>query len=253
MSKRLKDYYYTDLSTKNSQVLKPEDAPETLKNHIFYGMTLDEDQQHYRDAIWSKDKLVVICDSVAGSGKTCIAVMTANLLVKYRRYDGIVYIVAPTQESSVGFLPGDISEKISPYFEPFYDAALKADINIDTALTSDIVNEKNGTAYIDLRSHNYLRGVNFENKVVIVDEAQNLYTNQLQKVITRCHDNCKVILAGHSGQVDLSNSEGSGLAKYIKHAQNIPFVEVCTLTHNYRGVVSKWADDIFESDKGENV
>ena len=241
MAKRIREGYCQDDSG-----AKKQEAPETLEGHIFYGLDLDEDQKHFRDAIWSKDKLVVICDSVAGSGKTCIAVMTANMLVQYKRYDGIVYIVAPTQESSVGFLPGDISEKIAPYFEPFYDAALKANINIETALTSDIMNAKNGTAYIDLRSHNYLRGVNFENKVVIVDEAQNLYTSQLQKVITRCHDNCKVILTGHTGQIDLADKNGSGLARYIRHAEGQPFVEVCTLSHNYRGVVSKWADEIFK-------
>ena len=73
-----------------------KEAPETLEGHIFYGMSLDDDQKAFRDAIWSQDKLVVICDSKAGTGKTCIAVMTANMLVEYGRYDGIVYIVAPT-------------------------------------------------------------------------------------------------------------------------------------------------------------
>ena len=220
-------------------------VPETLDDHIFYGMKLDEHQKEFRDAIWSKDKLVVICDAKAGSGKTCIAVMTANLLVKYGRYDGIVYIVSPTQEAQVGFLPGDPSEKLAPYFDPFYDAAIKANINIDAARTSDITNMKNGTAYIDLRSHNYLRGINFENKVVIIDEAQNMYTDQLKKTITRCHDSCKVIVIGHSGQIDLlHNRENSGLQNYIKHADGVPFVQVCYLTENYRGLVSKWADII---------
>lgn len=222
-----------------------KEAPETLEGHIFYGMNLDEEQEAFRNAIWSRDKLVVICDSKAGTGKTCLAVMTANLLVEYGRYDGIVYIVAPTQEAQVGFLPGDLNEKVAPYFEPFYDAAIKAGIDVNTAMTDDIGNMKRGTAYIDLRSHNYLRGVNFENKVVIVDEAQNLYTDQLQKVVTRCHDSCKVIILGHSGQIDLlRNRDNSGLARYEKHAEGVDFAAVCHLTHNYRGVVSRWADEI---------
>lgn len=171
--------------------------------------------------------------------------MTANMLCQYGRYDGIVYIVAPTQEGQLGFLPGDAAEKAAPYFDPFYDAAAKANINMNYASTGDIENLKNGTGYVDLRSHNYLRGVNFENKVVIIDEAQNLYTHQLQKVITRCHDNCKVIIIGHSGQIDLvRNQENSGLKKYIEHAKDREFVSVCRLTRNYRGILSRWADEI---------
>ena len=90
----------------NKQVIVGE-APQTLKDSMFYGIKLDEQQKNFRDAIWSKDKLIVFANARAGTGKTLIAVATANLLVQYGRYDGIVYIVSPVQESKSGFLPGD--------------------------------------------------------------------------------------------------------------------------------------------------
>lgn len=219
--------------------------PETLDNHIFYGMILDEDQKKFRDAIWNPEKLIVFCNAKAGTGKTQIAVMTAQLLYDYHRYEGIVYITAPVQEARIGFLPGTSQEKIAVYNEPFCQAALKANINFERAIYDDGYNEKTGSAYIQCVSHNFLRGCNFENKVVIIDEAQNFYVDELKKVLTRMHDNCKVVVIGHTGQNDLLHkSERSGFDAYIKHFENEPYAAVCTLTHNHRGVVANHADDL---------
>ena len=67
------------------------EAPTTLVDHPFYGLQLDEEQKSFRDVIWSSDKLIVFCNARAGTGKTTIAAATANLLVQYGKYDGIVY------------------------------------------------------------------------------------------------------------------------------------------------------------------
>lgn len=223
-----------------------KNLPDDLGDSIFFGMVLDEDQRHFRDAIWSKDKLVVFCDAKAGSGKTQIAVMTADMLCKSGRgYDGIVYITAPVQEGKIGFLPGTVQEKLSVYNEPFYEAALKANIDVERATFDNIENQKNGTAYIQCISHNYLRGCNFENKVVIIDEAQNFYVDELKKVLTRMHDNCKVIVIGHTGQIDLyHHPENSGFEPYLYHFKGLPWAEICHLTKNYRGLISGHADNL---------
>lgn len=217
--------------------------PQTLVSHMFFGMNLDEEQTAYRDAIWSQDKLIVFCDAKAGSGKTQIAVMTAELLCKYGRYDGIVYVTAPVQEGKLGFLPGTVQEKMKVYNEPFYQAALKADIDVQHAFFDDPENEKTGSAYIQCLSHNYLRGCNFENKVVIIDEAQNFYKDELKKVLTRVHDTCKVVVIGHTGQIDLyHHPENSGFAPYIRHFEPVEWAEICHLHNNYRGKISSHAD-----------
>lgn len=221
------------------------EAPTTLVDHPFYGLQLDEEQKLFRDVIWSSDKLIVFCNARAGTGKTTIAAATANLLVQYGKYDGIVYIASPTQEQKQGYLSGDLQAKSEPYFTSFYQALERIGVNTYTALIDDVMNQKNGTGYIQCMTHTFLRGCNFENKVVILDESQNFYTDELKKVLTRIHDNCKVIVIGHSGQIDLySHPEKSGFVRYLDHFKNDERCAVCELTHNHRGWISSWADEL---------
>lgn len=221
------------------------ETPVTLNGHPFYGLKLDDEQIAFRDAIWNPEKLIVFCNARAGTGKSLIATATANLLVQYGKYDGIVYIASPTQEQKQGYLAGSIQEKSEPYFEPFYQALERIGVNTYTALIDDVMNQKNGTGYIQCMTHTFLRGCNFENKVVILDESQNFYTDELKKVLTRIHDNCKVIVIGHSGQIDLySHPEKSGFVRYLDHFKNDDRCVVCELTHNHRGWISSWADEL---------
>ena len=119
------------------------DAPKDLNEHLFYGLTLDDEQKAFRDAIWNPEKLIIFCNAKAGTGKTFIATATANLLVQYGLYDGIVYISSPTQESKLGFLPGEIEDKTFIYNEPLWEALLKLDINPNTAINqANISNQK---------------------------------------------------------------------------------------------------------------
>ena len=223
------------------------EAPATLENYSFYGLNLDEEQKLFRDAIWDDKKLIVFCNAKAGCGKTAIATATANLLCEYGRYKGIVYIASAVQEHTQGFIPGTIEDKNLPYLIPFFQALDKIGVNLNTSMYDNILNEKNGTAYIECMTHTYLRGTNFENKVIIIDEAENFYTDELKKVLTRIHDNCKVIVIGHAGQCDLyHNPERSGFVKYLEHFEstNDDRVAVCTLSKNYRGWISTWADEL---------
>lgn len=230
---------------KKTVAISYDTPPETLSGHPFYGIELDKEQEIFRDAIWNKDKLIVFCNAKAGTGKTTIATATANLLVKYGLYNGIIFLASPTQEQKQGYLKGTIEEKSEPYFQPFYQALTKIGVNINTATYADILNEKNGTAYIECMTHTFLRGCNFENKVVIIDEAQNYYADELKKVLTRIHDNCKVIVIGHSGQIDLyNNPQNSGFVRYLNHFSNDDRCAICQLTHNYRGWISNHADEL---------
>lgn len=218
------------------------DPPETLDNCPFFGYKLNPEQKVFRDAIWSKDKDIVFCNAPAGSGKTFVAVATAYLLRQYGRYDGVVYIASPVQENRQGYLPGDITEKSAVYFTPFYDAAIKVSTNPNSDRVDNAMNSKYGEGFVELMTHTFLRGCNLENKVVIIDEAQNYTREELLKTITRIHDNCKVIVIGHTGQVDLSDSEASGFARYIEWFKPCERASVCELTENYRGWISAHAD-----------
>ena len=223
------------------------DVPLTLDDHPFYGLNLDQEQRNFVNAIWNPDIDIVFCNAKAGTGKTLCAVATANLLYQHKLNDGIVYIVSPTQEQRIGFLPGEIESKIMPYTAPLYDALLEIGVNPNTAINqSDIMNAKNGIGYIDAISHLYLRGCNIKNKCVIIEESQNMYVDELKKILTRIDGASKVIVIGHTGQCDLlSHPERSGFNSYIEHFANKERCAVCELTTNHRGWVSSWADELY--------
>ena len=100
---------YYNMGKKNS--INYNDVPEKLSDHPFYGFILDKDQETFRNAIWDKNKTIIFCNARAGTGKTLIATATANLLVQYGLYDGIIYIVSPYGEGKQGLLTGSITEK----------------------------------------------------------------------------------------------------------------------------------------------
>lgn len=211
----------------------------------FYEMILDPEQEAMVKAIMNPDKTIVFCNAKAGTGKTTIAMGTANLLVKDKRndYNGIVYIVSPYGEQKQGFLPGSITEKSEVYYEPAYQAMLECHMNPNTDVCSEsMTSKKRGEAFVKLLTHTYLRGTNLQNKVIIIDEAQNYTTAELKKVLTRIHDTCKVIVVGHTGQIDITH--GSGFSQYMDHFEGQERCAICELTTNHRGWLSTFADEL---------
>ena len=218
-----------------------------MPKNAFYQMILDEEQVAFVNAIKDPKKTIVFCDAPAGTGKTTLAMGAANILVQDKRNDleGIVYIVSPYGEQKQGYLPGSITEKSEVYYEPAFQAMIEVGMNPNTDVYSDsMVAKKKGEAFVKMLTHTYLRGTNLQNKVVILDESQNYTVPELKKVLTRCHDTCKVIVIGHTGQVDIRG--GSGFAKYLEHFQNEEKCAVCRLTTNHRGWLSTFADELEE-------
>jgi phosphate starvation-inducible protein PhoH len=218
---------------------------ESLPKNAFYGMILDEDQMDFVKAIKDMSKSIVFCDAPAGTGKTTLAMGAANILVQDKRNDleGIVYIVSPYGEQKQGYLPGSITEKSEVYYEPAYQAMVEVGMNINSCVYSDsMISKKKGEAFVKMLTHTYLRGTNLQNKVVILDEAQNYTVAELKKVLTRIHDSCKVIVIGHTGQIDILG--GSGFAKYLDHFEGQEKCQVCRLTTNHRGWLSAYADEL---------
>jgi len=220
--------------------------PANLSEHPFYGLELDDPEQiAFKEALWSPDTRFCAVDACAGSGKTTIALAVACLLYHYRRMDGITYLRIPTasSEGRVGFLPGSLSEKIRYYMQPLYNTLIKLGENPYTSINDDtMINQKNGTGFITAATDVYIRGDDISRQVVIVDEAQNATVDQLRTIITRCHDDSLVILCGSTRQIDLTNKADSGFTHCIEHFTGKPWAKICTLTKNYRGEMSAWAD-----------
>ena len=219
----------------------------TEKN-MFYDIILDDEQVAFVEAIKNKEKTIVFCNARAGTGKTTLAMGAANILVQDKRnkYDGIVYIVSPYGEGKQGYLPGSITEKSEVYYEPAYQAMIGVGMNPYSDVNTKSMTEKRkpNDGIVTLLTHTYLRGTNLQNKVIILDESQNYTAAELKKVLTRCHDSCKVIVIGHTGQIDIRG--GSGFARYLEHFKDQERCAVCELHTNHRGWLSTWADALEE-------
>lgn len=223
------------------------EAPKVIDDRPFYNLDLDEDQKKFVNAILNPDNTVVFCNAKAGTGKTTLAIGTAEILVKHNQYEGIVYICSAYGEKAQGYLPGSITEKSEVYFEPAYQAMIECNMNPNICVNSDsLVNQKYGEAYVTLLTHTFLRGTNLKKKVIILDESQNYTVADLKKTLTRCSDDCKIIVIGHDKQCDLEDKTASGFKKYIDHFRGHEHCEICELTINHRGWVSRFADELEE-------
>lgn len=222
-----------------------QEPPSSISEYQFYGYTLDDDQMAFADAIYSDDNDIIFCNAPAGTGKNLIAIGTANILVQFGKFDEIVYIVSPYGERKQGYLPGDIQTKSSVYYDPLYQAVVSCGINPHTSVNLDGIDKCGG--YITCITDTYLRGVNLNNrKVVILDECQNYSVSQLKKTLTRIGSDAKTIVIGHDKQCDLEDPSTSGFTRYIEHFRGKPRCAVCELHTNHRGWVSQWADELQE-------
>jgi len=219
------------------------------KDSLFYGLRarMTSEQEDLVNAIYSDKNDIVFCNSKAGTGKTLMAVATAKLLIQEGQYKELLYVFNPTEENKMGYRPGSQEEKEKEYITPLRQALTQIGDNPDKAMiVTDINNSSmkktNGKQWVRAESHTFARGTNQRNKVIIIDEAQNWTVGQLKKMLTRCHDNSKVIVIGHDGQIDLTNKDLSGFTSYYNHFMNMPRAKHCNLTVNFRGWLAQHAD-----------
>lgn len=190
----------------------------------------------------------VIVDSVAGSGKTTVATQAMRALMHKGHIKKVYYVVFPTQEDELGFLPGDVADKITEYAIPFVQALREAGETIDEHSLRLMCNELVETEY-NVVPHTYVRGRTIKDAGIIIDEAQNGTAGQLKKVFTRLEDSNYISISGHNGQIDIPDS---GYARYINHFKQgkesgiYPDIEFAHLTHNFRGDFSSFADQLPE-------
>ncbi len=151
----------------------------------------------------------------AGTGKTYTAVALAVRALKNKTVRKII-LTRPAVEAgeSLGFLPGDLKEKIDPYLRPLYDA-------LDDMLPSDKLNYYMANRIIEIAPLAYMRGRTLDNAFIILDEAQNSTDLQLKMFLTRIGASAKAIITGDLTQTDLPKNQKSGLLKASRILQNI--------------------------------
>lgn len=207
----------------------------------FYGMaeTLTEEQKAVLDAIEDERTLVVVIDAKNGTGKTLLAVAMAHL-----RQKGLPYVFNPTEEDEMGFRPGNQQEKEEEYVAPLKDAMVKIGQNPDRYLKDDDNPSQSKEAWATAKSHTFVRGTNTEDTTVLIEEGQNWTLKNFKKMITRVHDNCKLIIIEDINQCDLPDPSMSGFPRVVDFYRTKPYAKVLTLTKNFRGIIARDADDL---------
>jgi phosphate starvation-inducible PhoH-like protein len=158
---------------------------------------------------------VVFAIGPAGTGKTYTAVALAVRALKNKMVKKII-LTRPAVEAgeSLGFLPGDLKEKIDPYLRPLYDA-------LDDMIPADKLGYYMSTRTIEIAPLAYMRGRTLDNAFIILDEAQNANDLQIKMFLTRIGGNAKAIITGDPTQVDLPRNQRSGLEKASRILKNI--------------------------------
>ena len=178
-------------------------------------------QQAYVDAI--KKDTVVVGVGPAGTGKTYLAVCMAVAAFKSRQVEKII-LTRPAVEAGekLGFLPGDLHEKVDPYLRPLYDA-LQELLGLETYVK---LMERGA---IEVAPLAYMRGRTLSNAFIILDEAQNTTKEQMKMFLTRMGEGSKMVVTGDVTQIDLDGKD-SGLVHATKVLENVEGISVCKLT-----------------------
>ncbi len=216
-------YYATTLVDQKSREeyvnLKNVPVGTTVNGKLIYAKTLG--QKEFITAMRSQDVLFAI--GPAGTGKTYLAVVYATTLLKNNEIKKII-LTRPAVEAgeSLGFLPGDLKEKVDPYLTPLYDA-------LHDTLGVEQTERYIEKGIIEIAPLAYMRGRTLNDALIILDEAQNTTVSQIKMFLTRLGFRSRMIITGDVTQIDLPKSVKSGLniAKHVlKHIKGISFIEL---------------------------
>lgn len=222
------------------KLFDPERDAESLleeveegKEHILYGTegkiirARTVNQRALVEAYYKNDLIFAL--GPAGTGKTYTAIALAVRALKNREVRRII-LTRPAVEAGerLGFLPGDLKEKLDPYLQPLYDA-------LRDMIPSKKLNQLMEDGSIEIAPLAYMRGRTLESSFVILDEAQNTTLGQLKMFLTRMGNNSKFIVTGDMTQIDLPRKGDSGLERGVKFVNNIK--GVATIMFDKRDIV----------------
>ena len=186
-----------------------------------------EKQKNYVRALKESD--VVISAGPAGTGKTFLAVAVALTMLLEKKIERII-LSRPAVEAGerLGFLPGDMREKVDPYLRPLYDS-------LYDLLDFEKIQKKIELGDIEIAPLAFMRGRTLKNSFAILDEAQNATDTQIKMFLTRIGENSKIVINGDPSQIDLPNKQSSGLEKSKKILGHLN--EISTIDFDYNDVV----------------
>ena len=207
--------------TKNQTTVHPLD--EVIKTPKRSVIPRSKKQKEYVRSL--KTNQIVISLGPAGTGKTYLAVAAALSMLLEKKVERII-LSRPAVEAGekLGFLPGDMKDKIDPYLRPLYDS-------LYDLLDYDKIQRKIESGAIEIAPLAFMRGRTLKNSFAILDEAQNATETQIKMFLTRIGENSKLVVNGDPSQIDLPNKKQSGLIKSQSILKDIKEISVINFDH----------------------
>jgi phosphate starvation-inducible PhoH-like protein len=211
-----------------------------IKNKIHFNLSLNVEQKEVKASIL-RDTISVLTGK-AGSGKTLLATQIALEYLFYREVERIIITRPTVSNEDIGFLPGDIKEKMNPWVAPIHANMymLYGKPKIEKLINENI---------IEIAPISFLRGRTFVNACVIVDEAQNVTKSQMEMILSRLGTNSKMLICGDVTQTDLKNKKDSGFPYLFNMVNSVPGLGVYELKTNHRHPIVDNILNYFEEQK----
>tara|TARA_B100000700_G_scaffold307511_1_gene384076 strand:- start:347 stop:1354 length:1008 start_codon:yes stop_codon:yes gene_type:complete len=208
------------INQKNNFDKKIEYIIKTPKKSV---IPRSEKQKDYVRAL--KDSDIIISAGPAGTGKTFLAVAVALTMLLDKKIERII-LSRPAVEAGerLGFLPGDMREKVDPYLRPLYDS-------LYDLLDFEKIQKKIEVGDIEIAPIAFMRGRTLKNSFAILDEAQNATDTQIKMFLTRIGENSKIVINGDPSQIDLPNKSLSGLSRSKKLLGHLKEISVVDFDH----------------------
>ena len=180
-------------------------------------------QSEYIKALTNND--ITMALGPAGTGKSFLAVSVAMTMLFEKKVEKVI-LSRPAVEAGekLGFLPGDMKEKVDPYLRPLYDA-------LYDLFGFEKINKKIETGEIEIAPLAFMRGRTLKNSFAILDEAQNATLTQIKMFLTRIGENSKIVVNGDPSQIDLINKSHSGLIKTKKILNKVKEIKLIEFDH----------------------
>ena len=213
------------------EVYRPKRQP---KKPINFHIQLNEEQKLAKQQIL--DNTITLLAGQAGSGKTLLACNVALDGLFRRQYDKIIITRPTVSKEDIGFLPGDMREKMDPWVQPIYQ-------NFYTLYGKDRMQKYFDDEKIEIVPVSFMRGRTFLDSMIIVDEAQNVTHDQMEMIVSRLGVRSKMIVCGDDRQIDLKKRSDSGFRFLYKASRKVKNLAAITLNTNHRDAI---VDDILD-------
>jgi phosphate starvation-inducible PhoH-like protein len=195
------------------------------KSSVKFKIELNEEQKVAKAVIF--DNPIVLLKGMAGSGKTLVACQIALDMFFKRDIEKIIITRPTVSKEEIGFLPGDLKEKMDPWLAPIY-------ANLYMLYNKDAIDKMVLDGNIEVVPFAFMRGRTFPNAFVIVDECQNITHGQTEMILGRLGKGGKMVFCGDITQTDLKSKKDSGIGFFTRLEENIKGVKIVTLKTNHR-------------------